>query len=464
MVNMRLRCLIGISLAYGAITAALAITLDRHTSAVADTNVLDVLSNAANDHAGSGDTSNAIWDIVSQLQQIDSIPAPDSAEAALTALENSLSEGQGSNILDVAQSIAESGLVRPEILSFLNGYFDSELNSLHNQNPAPSQSIYPFKSHQDAPYSLSEDILRSAIHIPGTFGYGRNGRTPVILVPGTAIPAGTTYYYSFSKLGNSTAVDVVWLNLPRASLSDAQVNSEYVAYAINYISALCAGKKVAVVSWSQGGLNTQWALKYWPSTRQVLQDFIAISPDFHGTVAEAAVCPALTYLACTPSIWQQAWEAEYIQTLRSDGGDSAYVPTTVIYSTFDEIVEPMSGPNASALLHDVRGVGVTSAHLQTVCADQPAGGFYTHEGVLYNPLAWALAVDAIMHDGPASMARLDLARVCERPLAPELDLQDLFGTEGLLLVAVAELVSYRPQATGEPPIRGYASRKNHQHH
>lgn len=158
-------------------------------------------------------------------------------------------------------------------------------------------------------------------------------------MPGTATPAGSTYHFSFSKLGHSTAVDVAWVNIPRPSLPDAQGNSEYVTYAINYISALCAGKGVAVICWSKRGLNTQWALKYWPSTRAVVQDLIAISPDFHGTIAEAAVCPALTFVICNPAIWQQAWEAEFIRTLRSEEGDSAYVPTTVVYSSFDEIVQ-----------------------------------------------------------------------------------------------------------------------------
>lgn len=435
--------------------------LNRRTAAVADTNLLDALANAADDGslADSG-TSNALSNIVSQLQQTDSISSPDSPEAALSALQDAFSNNGALSILDIASKITEAGLVPPEILSFLNGYFDSELNSVDNQNPPAKATIYPSKSPQDAPYSLPEETLRSAIHIPPSFNYGRNGKTPVILVPGTAIPAGSTYHFSFSKLGNNAPVDVVWVNIPRASLPDAQVNAEYVAYAINYISALCAKQDVAIISWSQGGLDTQWALKYWPSTRSAVQDFVALSPDFHGTIEEGVVCPALTFVACTPSIWQQAWESEFVRTLRADGGDSAYVPTTTVYSSFDEIVEPMSGPDASALLGDVRGVGVTNAHLQTVCAGQPAGGYYTHEGVLYNPLTWALAIDAIVHDGPGDLSRLDLAGVCGQVLAPELDLEDLFGTEGLLLVAGAEVVSYQPHATGEPPIRPYASDGN----
>lgn len=438
---------ISVGLACGAIPLARVLG----QTSVASKPLLDTLSNAANEHE-----SNVLSDLVSALHQVGSIPPPSTPEEALSVLQHSsgLSEGF-SSIVDVAHGITAAGLIPPEILSFLNGYIDSELNSLDNRNPAPKDEIYP-KSSEDAPYSLPEETLRSAIHVPETFDYGRNGKTPVILVPGTAVPSGTTWYYSFSKLGNSTDADVVWVNLPRASLSDAQVNAEYVAYAINYISSLCA-KPAALISWSQGGLNTQWALKYWPSTRPALQDFIAMSPDFHGTIVEAAVCPALSYIACTPSVLQQSYISQFIQTLRSTSGDSAYVPTTIVYSSFDEIVEPMSGRNASAILEDTRDVGVTLAHLQTICPGQPAGGFYTHEGVLYNPLAWALAIDAITHPGPGRLARLDLKQVCRMALAPELDLFDLLGTEGLLLIAAAELVTYGPQVAREPRIAGYAS-------
>ena len=182
-----------------------------------------------------------------------------------------------------------------------------------------------------------------------------------------------------------------------------------------------------------------------------------MSPDFHGTKVGSLACPALDNLICAPAIWQQGWDTEFVRTLRANGGDSAYVPTTSIYSAFDEIVQPMSGPNASAILKDSRGVGVTNAQVQSVCAHRVAGGFYTHEGILYNPLAWALAIDAITHEGPGRVSRLDLANVCNHALAPELALDDLFGTEGLLLIAVANLLTYQPQPKEEPPIKGYAS-------
>ncbi|KAJ5825913.1 hypothetical protein N7474_003051 [Penicillium riverlandense] len=423
--------------------------------------LIQVLSTVANEPLEIGeDTAASVSDLVSQLQHGTDSTTPGSDQSALSSIKQAMSGA--SSIVDAANAITAAGLIPSQIASFLNGYLDTELNSRNNSNPAVKQNIYPNKAAADAPYSVPESTLRAAIHIPDSFSFGRNGNTPVILVPGTAIPAGTTYYYSFSKLANSSAgIDVVWVNMPRASLSDAQVNAEYVAYAINYISALSAGQSVGVISWSQGGLDTQWALKYWPSTRPVVADFVAISPDFHGTVEANFLCPALDYSACTPSIFQQEWTAQFIQVLRADDGDSAYVPTTTVYSSSDEIVEPQSGgSNASAFLRDARGVGVTNAHLQTVCADKPAGGFYTHEGVLYNPLAWALAADAISHQGPANLARIDLASVCQQAVPPALGLDDVLGTEGLLLVAVAEILAYQPRATSEPPVKAYA-KQNH---
>lgn len=220
--------------------------------------------------------------------------------------------------------------------------------------PPTSQYIYPSKAPGGAFYSVPEESLRAAIYIPESFSYGKDGNKPVILIPGTAIPAGTTYHFSFSKLGNGSNADVVWVNIPRASLNDVHVNAEYVAYAINYISAVSAVSKVAALVWSQGGLNVQWAPKYWPSTRDAVEDFIAISLDFHGTVVREVICPAMDYIACTPSIWQQGRDTNFIKTLQADGGNSAFVPTTTVYSSFDEIVEPMSGSGASAIISDAK--------------------------------------------------------------------------------------------------------------
>ncbi|KAF9886012.1 hypothetical protein FE257_012068 [Aspergillus nanangensis] len=448
----------GVCLACIILTSSVAFSASIPRNALPPTTDLDlitILDNGANNPMeGNEWLSDIASSIVSNLTGIRT--QDESVQSTREKIENLFAYGH-LNIPEAASMVASSGLVSSEILSFLNGFLNQSLNSIHNENQASSNiDIYPLKSEADAPYSVREDDLRAAIHIPNSFSYGKNGKKPLILVPGTAIPAGTTYHFNFAKFGNAVpTADVVWVNIPGSSFSDAQVNAEYVAYAIHYISSI-SNANVAMLSWSQGGLNVQWALKYWPSTRSVVDDFIAMSPDFHGTIARALVCPLLETVICTPSIWQQGWDTNFMQTIREDGGDSAYVPTTTIYSTFDEIVQPMIGDNASAIIRDIRGVGVTNNHLQSICPGKPAGGVYTHEGTLYNPLAWALAIDAFTHDGPGQPDRVNMEAACEQFLAPQLELDDILGTHGLLLVAVAGLLVYMPKTTAEPKIAAYA--------
>ncbi|GAO47542.1 alpha/beta-hydrolase [Saitoella complicata NRRL Y-17804] len=221
-----------------------------------------------------------------------------------------------------------------------------------------------------------------------------------------------------------------------AALGDTQVNAENVTYAINYISAISQNKNISIITWSQSGLITQWAFKCWPSTRKVVSDFIPISPDFHGTVSAYALCPGFRKLPCDPAIIQQEYSSKFVQTLREGGGDSAYVPTTTLYSIYDEIVQPTSGTDASAYLKSSGFAQASNNEVQSLCPGRPAGGFYTHEGVLYNPISFALIRDALTHDGPGDSSRIDLATLCDLVAADGLSLNDVLATEGLIPLAV----------------------------
>jgi hypothetical protein len=184
----------------------------------------------------------------------------------------------------------------------------------------PSTTIYPKKSSSDAPYSLSEAALREAIQIPPGFTYG--AVPPLIMAPGTGSTGCLTFGANFIKqFTGSNFADPVWLNIPDFLYDDAQVNAEYVAYAINYISAITGNNNVSVIAWSQGNIDTQWALKYWPSTRQIVSDLVSISPDFHGTTTSSELGSG----ASAPAILQQGYDSHFIATLRANGGDSAYV-------------------------------------------------------------------------------------------------------------------------------------------
>lgn len=54
----------------------------------------------------------------------------------------------------------------------------------------------------------------------------------------------------------------VELSIPGFTLDNIQVAVEYIAYAINYLSAVSGNKNVSVISWSQGSIDTQRASKY----------------------------------------------------------------------------------------------------------------------------------------------------------------------------------------------------------
>ncbi|KAL5364823.1 hypothetical protein BJX96DRAFT_179301 [Aspergillus floccosus] len=308
------------------------------------------------------------------------------------------------------------GLLPSNIIDLLQGLTDDEINSFANNNPkSPNAPIYPQKAPEDAPYSVD-----------------------------------------FAKLLSATDfADPVWLNIPGNSLDDVQVNSEYVAYAINYLSGICNDSKIGVISWSQGGLDTQWAFKYWPSTRDVVQDFMPVSPDFHGSLIGGA-CPGFASPTCTPAVLQQAYDTNLIHTLRSHGGDSAYVPTTTLYSSLDEIVQPQIGTEASAYLQDIRAVGVTNNQVQLVCPGQIAGSIYTHESMLVNPVAWAMVVDALTHDGPGQASRIDLDTVCGQFLPPGLTIDDFLGVEATNVAAVLNVLNFASWTFEEPPIKQYA--------
>lgn len=377
-------------------------------------------------------------------------------EEALSSL-SSTPNASDHNIIQIAIDIVSKGLVPANIFDIIHGITAQDINSVHNHNPTdPDTPIFPQKGPEDAPYDVPEDDLRSAIYIPQDFEYGANGKQPVLLVPGTAVPAGSSYYFSYEKLlAGTDFADPVWVNIPGDSLGDVQTNAEYVAYAINYISGVSNNSKIGAVSWSQGGLDVQWALKYWPSTREILEDFMAISADFHGTLFELP-CIVPSPL-CTPAIKQQGSESNFIHTLRADGGDSAYVPTTSVYSGIDEVVQPESDPNASATLHDARNVGVTNTQIQLACPEKPAGSFCLHETMLVNPISYALFVDALTHDGPGNLSRIGLDTVCNQLVPPGLGLEDLLGTEAMALVLiVVDLLSYGYTGNTEPPVKPYA--------
>ncbi|ENH64977.1 Lipase B [Fusarium oxysporum f. sp. cubense race 1] len=338
--------------------------------AVTASGLLDELGDALN----KGDREKTL----DTLQKLKATKKPKNVGEA-SSITKKVAKSEPDNIVEYSARLIANGIVSgstDDILGYAQGLGSVE-NGNNNQNPDPPKSVFPRAASCDAPYTVSENKLRSAIYIPDTFTYGK--KLPVILFPGTGSTGYTAFRGSFIPLLTGVDwADPVWVNVPELLLGDAQVNAEYAAYALNYIASL-SKRSVAIIGWSQGNIDTQWAFKYWSSTRKVTTDHVAISANYKGTVLANFV--DLSGITNTPSVVQQEAGSNFIKTLRSDGGDSGYVPTTSLYSSFlDEIVQPQEGLGASAYLLDQRIVGVTNAEVQKVCAGKPGGSFYSAEG------------------------------------------------------------------------------------
>lgn len=284
---------------------------------------------------------------------------------------------------------------------------------------------------------------------------------PILLAPGTASIGSTVYAGNFVKLmQNSTAFDPIPMDIPDNLLGDVQVNAEYHAYAINYVGSI-TNRQVGMVTWSQGSLNMQWALKYWPSTRPVVSDFVAISGDLNGTNV-GSVDAVQGTVPAPAALFQQESDAVFIKTIRNNGGDSAYVPTTSIYSNTDQVISPQNGTDASAFFKADNGVPANNYEVQTICANQAAGGNFSHGGMLCNSFAIAVAMDAFSNPGPGDASRLDLARVCSFPVAEGLNVMDQAATMGAASGATSGIgLAVGSAASGdvmlkEPAIKAYA--------
>jgi hypothetical protein len=118
-------------------------------------------------------------------------------------------------------------------------------------------------------------------------------------------------------------------------------------------------------------------------------------------------------------------------------------------------MSPVTG--ASAFLGDAQGVGVTNNQVQAICGGHPAGGFSSHEGILYNPLSFALAMDVLKNGGPGQTSRIDLGTVCNEIISPGLDLANVITTEETIVVAALSVLLFADKQIAEPAIMAYAA-------
>jgi triacylglycerol esterase/lipase EstA (alpha/beta hydrolase family) len=281
-------------------------------------------------------------------------------------------------------------------------------------------------------------------------------REPVLLNPATGVTVEQNFSWNYERAFDALGIPWCAYHAPSHTLGDIQTSGELLVNAIRRVHAL-AGRRIAVMGHSQGGMSMRWPLRFWPRTRAMVDDVIGMAGSNHGTTQERrGQCSP----GCPAADWQQAADANFIRALNSRAETFPGISYSEIYTHTDEVVQPNSGPaHSSSSLHGGGG-RITNVATQDIC---PAD-VEEHNLIGTNdPVAYALAIDALTHAGPADPARIPRT-VCLQAHQPGVDpasldtyLQPLEGAPGVLSVPIpgVQFVGQETVTKSEPPLRCY---------
>jgi triacylglycerol lipase len=245
-----------------------------------------------------------------------------------------------------------------------------------------------------------------ALSCPDRF---QDAHEPLLLIHGTTYTAKQAWSWNYGKVLPAQGYDVCTVQLPDLARADIQRSTEFVVSAIRTIAAR-SGRKVDLVSFSQGPMEARWALKWWPDLRALVDDSIMLAAPNHGFAEGAVFCTP----SCIAPFWQMREGSTFIRALNDGDETPGDVSYTSVYSRTDQFVQPSLPNDGTASL-----IGGTTIAVQDVCPNRPV----EHIGVVPDAVVYAIVMDAITHAGPASLRRIDPS-VCHQDLMPGVDRRD----------------------------------------
>ena len=272
-------------------------------------------------------------------------------------------------------------------------------------------------------------------------------RAPVLLVPGTGVRAGEEFSWNYEPALTARGIPWCGVSFPDSGNDDMQINGEYVVYAIRTMYAR-AGRRIAIYGHSQGGEVPRWALRFWPDTRAMVDDVVGAAGPNHGSVVADAACGVRK--PCQPSDWQAQTHSQFTAALNSGQETFPGISYTEVYSHFDEEVQPNQDSSGTSSLHGGGG-RITNAAVQDVCPNDTSEHLALGS---YDPVTWALALDALDHDGPAETARVGLTP-CTQQFMPGVN-PATFPSDSTGTVIALE-TSHNQELDGEPPLACYTT-------
>ncbi len=284
-------------------------------------------------------------------------------------------------------------------------------------------------------------------------------KAPVLLVHGTGTYGQEQYNWSYKPLLIERGFDVCTVTYPDRGLGDQQISAEYVVHALRRIHAE-SGRKVAMIGHSQGASMPRWALKWWPSARDAVEDFVLQAGPNHGTLIASGDNPVTGVLAGTLGLpaatFQFAEGSNFIRVVNEGDETPGDIDYTNLYTLFDELVQPAMPVPTAALDYGLDNPKVSNILIQDVCA----GRFVDHLTIgLSDRVSFELALDAISHPGPANIERAGGAELCGLiSLVPD----QTFSTTALgeaftiLPMSIANGAPNLYLVSEEPPLKPYA--------
>ncbi|WP_229073364.1 triacylglycerol lipase [Actinoplanes sp. DH11] len=272
----------------------------------------------------------------------------------------------------------------------------------------------------------------------------RAGRTPVLLIHGTGSTFRANFSWNWARAFAGENRAYCGIDLPEDASGDIQAAAEHVVHAIRRLHT-AAGAPISLVGHSQGGMIGRWALKYWPDTRKMVDDYVSLGAPNHGTNTFVAQCAAAG--RCPAARWQQRTGSRFLAALNDGPQTWPGVSYTQVSVHSDEIVVPYTSADLPA------APNVSNIEVNRICPAETV----EHFGLAYDNAAYLIGIDALTHPGPAQPARVRAER-CGPPLMPAVDPVAFPANAAAALVQSASAMVTARQLPAEPPLRCYADR------
>ena len=258
----------------------------------------------------------------------------------------------------------------------------------------------------------------------------------VLLVHGAGIDGKRNWAWGYQPALEEVGIRTCTVDLFGYGMSDSQLSAERVVYAIRTIHDLVDGP-VAVLGFSQGGLTARFALRFWPDIRAMVDDLVLLGAPISGTTALEQLCAR----TCAAALWQVRNGSAFLAATNSGALTFPGIDVTSVFTQLDAVVTPNDHGQASTL------PGAVNVSVQDICPDDTADHVVLGTS---DPVAYALALDALQQDGPADPARL-APSLCGEATLP--GVTEAEATERLAEVRRLTLTAYsdaRTRSEGSP--------------